>query len=1108
MLEPFEGAAGDTGAQPLVDSFAEDDSDADADAATPVETTTSEGDAPTDPTRVVTAEADLTAATAEALDDALADMGGPSLVDSEEDGSDHNDGEGHDARDEAFPEDAAAATQKLQDDAERRFAEETQSFSDGLAQRTSATDEDQAAGLKQAQLAGPTDDVGGGDDDSAAATDARMQQALQEQREALSAQAEEELVALRQAQQLELERLRQEQERAQQVRRADTQRILDEERERLAAEHQQALQAAVQAEREQTASTLQQLRDQAAAEEAASADALRQALKDARAEAEAAFAAERDKLLAEQRQRRDQLQAEMSSSTDGQDTLRHRLQEELSAQEERLAQERADTLARMRQDLHEELATLQKELQASAASSEKAQAEELRRLRLEQEKRQLEVSRKLQADTAADLRQSTLDEMEALRQEHEERQAERQAEHETRLAAERKEAEERFAALLQEARDEASQAARADTEAKLQTEMAELARRESEDRRRHGEAMQRLREDQMRRLEQAREEVERRTREEAEHLMRNEVGRLRQEEEEARQRRDEELVQNRRSAERMQQEQLDALRRDAQTRIQSETQALLDDEFRARKERMEQETLAELERFEQEQKQARLREEEAFLEELERTRQKAVADIERSYEELHQQMEDERERRRQQLMQERAEEETVRRDVQAKVLKEAALKAQAEAEDKARQDIEAALSKRDARREQLREALAFKQGVFSGAPRESGLATLLAEIGGDAWQETHAILVGAAAFAPGTDMPLDPDAPLGEPIAMAPASGSFDDGEVVALLFAAHALRITGAIDVVNEDGRMRSLYFEEGEPVGFDSNLSNDRPCEHLLRAGLITSARYAEMRAGPRQSARRACSTLVDDGGLLASELFTAVRGVLTEQLLSVMEWDRGTFLYREDRTHDADRVRLAHSFDVLLAEGVRRKYDADRLWRVLGAPSTILGPGNAALRIPPLSVQQKRAARLLDGKRALDDVILETGGSPEVALTTALVLLSCGACEVVAKGIAPDIADRLVAESDIERERIEDRLQLARHGDYFTVLGVDRLATTFEIRAAAERLRNRFDPERFSSPALADLKRSVQEIRDIIDEAEDVLADDQLRDAYRRNTISQVV
>jgi len=352
----------------------------------------------------------------------------------------------------------------------------------------------------------------------------------------------------------------------------------------------------------------------------------------------------------------------------------------------------------------------------------------------------------------------------------------------------------------------------------------------------------------------------------------------------------------------------------------------------------------------------------------------------------------------------------------------------------------------------------------------------------------------------------DTEAPPPLPfVALEPPEGGFHDGELPALLLAIWSQRVTGAVEISVDDDRRRTVFFEAGEPVHMSSALPGDRPEEQLLKGGLITAMVHAELRVGELMSARRMGARLVDEGHLKLEELTPAVRGVLTEQLLRLVEWGSGRFRFVEERAHAVDRVRLEHHFDAVVAEGTRRKYDEVRLWAVLGGPSTLLGPGDTMRTLPPLSPEERVAISAFDGTRSLDDVVLGAGLHAHVVLRAAVLGVACGAVRVLARGLPRSSDDAIVRRETaiaIDRARIVDKLALARHGDYFSFLGVESTATPFEVHRSAQRLRDRFDPARYTDAVFADLRAALREIVDVASDAEAVLSDSALRDAYRAN------
>ncbi|MCA9633393.1 MAG: DnaJ domain-containing protein, partial [Myxococcales bacterium] len=96
------------------------------------------------------------------------------------------------------------------------------------------------------------------------------------------------------------------------------------------------------------------------------------------------------------------------------------------------------------------------------------------------------------------------------------------------------------------------------------------------------------------------------------------------------------------------------------------------------------------------------------------------------------------------------------------------------------------------------------------------------------------------------------------------------------------------------------------------------------------------------------------------------------------------------------------------------------------------------------------------------------------------------------------SPEV-DRL--DDEAMRERVVARRRLVDEADYFTLLGLTRDATAYDIRRAYLELRREFEPNHLLTARIADLADDVQLIVEVLDEAYDVLRDDVRRERYRR-------
>jgi preprotein translocase subunit Sec63 len=91
--------------------------------------------------------------------------------------------------------------------------------------------------------------------------------------------------------------------------------------------------------------------------------------------------------------------------------------------------------------------------------------------------------------------------------------------------------------------------------------------------------------------------------------------------------------------------------------------------------------------------------------------------------------------------------------------------------------------------------------------------------------------------------------------------------------------------------------------------------------------------------------------------------------------------------------------------------------------------------------------------------------------------------------------------VAAAAIDLARVREKLEQVRRSDYFTILGVGRLCTPHEVRQAAGRLAEEFDPRRYEGLREEGLPDRLEEILRVVSDAREILADDRLRAEYLR-------
>lgn len=355
---------------------------------------------------------------------------------------------------------------------------------------------------------------------------------------------------------------------------------------------------------------------------------------------------------------------------------------------------------------------------------------------------------------------------------------------------------------------------------------------------------------------------------------------------------------------------------------------------------------------------------------------------------------------------------------------------------------------------------------------------------------------------PADPAPAEPEPWVRVPLEPPPAElrgGNLDDLPMARLLTLAWKARAAGRLDVAGE--ATRSLWFEDGRVVGASSGAAGERTDEVALRLGLLTRDQHRQVAAAVTGLAsRRAAVLLVDRGYLKPGELTGLVRARAEEVAFGIFGEVNARFRWVADPVPADERISLDRGPLALAVEGVRRRWLAPRTEMILGGPATLVSPlpGGPTADELELLPDERRALAITDGLRTLDEVLAQ---SPLDALSTrqlitALVLVGALAVRVVQAG-----RPAAQVSAGIDLARVKEKLEQVRRADYFTILGLGRVATPHEVRAAAERLTAEFQPERYRGHQEEGLPARLEEIRRVLADAREVLADPLLREEYQR-------
>ncbi len=316
--------------------------------------------------------------------------------------------------------------------------------------------------------------------------------------------------------------------------------------------------------------------------------------------------------------------------------------------------------------------------------------------------------------------------------------------------------------------------------------------------------------------------------------------------------------------------------------------------------------------------------------------------------------------------------------------------------------------------------------------------------------------------------------------------------DVVDRLWHLHANQFDGRLTVDFTDGVRRQLWWRSGEPVYAASSAPGDGLVPRLQARGLLAraqapaAARLVDTDLLP--SARR----LVGAGLLKPREQQEAVRDAVARIFEALCSDDAAR--WHIDDTPPPAVVTPDTPVLALLTAGARQGLGRERLREQL--------PGEMVLRLEvedPAALARELGwpgaetwLLALDGARSLTQLLEEDGLDEHDLWVAACVLTAAG----LATSADPDDDAALV---EIDRQRIDERLALARASDYFALLGVRADAGRAEVLRAHTDLRATFADERLEPRTREALVDSLTELRAALDEARIVLLDEALRLAY---------
>lgn len=344
----------------------------------------------------------------------------------------------------------------------------------------------------------------------------------------------------------------------------------------------------------------------------------------------------------------------------------------------------------------------------------------------------------------------------------------------------------------------------------------------------------------------------------------------------------------------------------------------------------------------------------------------------------------------------------------------------------------------------------------------------------------------------------------GRPLVEIPAS--IGRGDAVRALAKCVRGRYSGAL-AIEDDSGIRRIVFREGDFVMVASGIEGESLVAFLIQRGDLDPDAARLTRKLP-QFGRHAGAALIAHGYLRQDELWPVLRAHaewLLGRTIGVQQGAAGLEVELSARLQAEPAVFGGTTGAEVLVEIVRRMMRPEHALEALGGPQVRVtrGPQMRLLSECALLTHEVKLVERANAT-AIGELLTQAESRDFASAIYALVELS------ILSTLSPAADESRAPESVLPRDGLDDeavrhkvalRRALVDEADYYTLLGIARDATGYEVRHAYLSLRREFDPGRLLSATTAELREDVDLIIEVLDEAYDVLRESARRERYRR-------
>lgn len=323
--------------------------------------------------------------------------------------------------------------------------------------------------------------------------------------------------------------------------------------------------------------------------------------------------------------------------------------------------------------------------------------------------------------------------------------------------------------------------------------------------------------------------------------------------------------------------------------------------------------------------------------------------------------------------------------------------------------------------------------------------------------------------------------------------------------------RFTGCLAFEVDQG-LRRVVFKDGDVVISASAVHGESLVSFLAQRGDLGSDTAAQIEHRIPAFGRHAGAALIARGLLEQNELWPVLRSHAEWVLSQLLSIERGAVQIEHpvpERLAAEPAVFGGAAGAEVLVELIQRVVPPAQALAYLGNEGVTFAKGPASALIAECALPPRLLA-LVQRAEQVELAQLLHEAEDEPTLPCALYALSLldvlkpttpepSRTPRAARARPAKVPDPI--DDEALRAKIQARRALVDEGDYFSLLGVARGATGYDIRRSYVELRRQFDPAEALRQSTLDLRDDLDTILEVLDEAYEILRDQQRRERYRR-------